>query len=418
MKRIIALLFLFILTINTCFAIEENAPKDIENHWAKNEINTLIRDGIVSGYDDSFMPNKEITIAEFLKVLILKSKYKLNTSRDEWPYWYVDTAIDNNLIKLNDYEDYNSKLTRIDAVKILSNYIEYSNTKKAKNSFTDLSKENKDLILKMVSLKVINGYSDNTFKENNFVTRAEACKMILSAYNIKNKHVFDKKNEINHKNSNYNDANSGDIINQNRFKIKNKRLYIYDSGRYGKFDGLTLNKEFINEAKVIQTIKALVDDYSYTYVSYVPDKYIINSLNICYGQREDLVNNGVYAFQVKFYENARFDTSKATGIDEFVPRAQVCISINKMWDTLSEFDSQYSSSEKNLKKLEKVTRCIVNDSTKNEFIDYIKEKIIEAKEKEDDEFNPKIQETCKFGKYTVSTLCTQGTRIDFFIQFN
>ena len=194
MRKITACLFVLIMFESICFANEINVPKDIENHWAKNEIMTLIKDGAVSGYEDyTFMPNKEISVAEFLKILVSKANYKLDISRNEWPYWYVDTAIKNALIKDDDYSDYFAKVTRADAVKVLSNYIGVANVKKVKNTFSDLSKENKDLILKMVSLKVVNGYSDNTFKENNYVTRAEACKMILGAYDVKNKHIFNKK---------------------------------------------------------------------------------------------------------------------------------------------------------------------------------------------------------------------------------
>jgi hypothetical protein len=86
-----------------------------------------------------------------------------------------------------------------------------------------------------------------------------------------------------------------------------------------------------------------------------------------------------------------------------------------MWDFPSEYDSTYSSSEKNLAKLEKAVDVLTSSAIKKDFMSYIKSKIQEAKAKPDDEFDAKIQETKNFGNFTVNTICTQNQRIDFYI---
>ena len=52
---------------------ENIAFKDIEQHWAKKEINLLIEESVIDGYEDgTFKPDNYITVREFLKILIEK----------------------------------------------------------------------------------------------------------------------------------------------------------------------------------------------------------------------------------------------------------------------------------------------------------------------------------------------------------
>ncbi len=406
------LISLFLILSSISYA--DTINNDIYSHWASKEIQTMIKDGIVQGYDNGlFLPDKEVSVSEFLKMLVLKNKYKLVINGSEWPDWYINTAMKEKLISENDFEDYSAIIKRIDCIKILSNYLDLSTVQKSKEKYSDLNSKNKDTILKIISLGIMNGFEDGTFRENEPITRGQACKILLNAYNAKIKLDLDKKYYLSRKNTNIDDVTSGDIIG-NRYTISNNRILITDNGRFGSFNKLKLNQEFINDSEVIKLLKALVDDSSYTYLAFVPDKYTINKLNICYGAREDLVNNGTYAFQIRFYENGKYNVKESIGENSFMDEAKICISIYKMWDSISEYESIYSSSIKNMSKLEQALSTLFSEPTTSKIMNYIKEKIVESRLKQNDEFNAKILETISIGKLKINTICNKDQRIDFY----
>ena len=419
MKKILFILInvLLLFNSNICFA-NATTFSDLDGHWARDIICEMATNNTIAGYENGlFEPNKDITIAEFLKVLITEENYMLNTKGKMWPDWYINTAKDNKLITESDFEEYNRPLLRKDAVKIISNYIDLSDVQKSKKiSFSDLSKDNKDTVIKLASLGVINGFGDGTFKENETVTRAQACKIIHSAYNAKNDLIIKRKYKVSAINSNIGEPKSGDWIIQNRYKIEKGRIYINDTGRYGKFNNITLNQEFVNDALVIKVINSLVDDYSYTELIYVPDKYTINTLNVCYGQRQDYVNNGNYTFQIRFYENSNYNLKEVTNIEEFSDKIFMRIELDRMWDNLTDYNSECRASKKNLAKLQNTLTSIFGEKTANELMGYLKEKLIYASNTPNDEFNSKIREVKKIGKYTFNILCTRDEKIQIYVQ--
>ena len=111
---------------------------DITTHWGKNYIEALYRKGIVKGRSKGvFAPNENLTRAEFTKVI-------LNAIGAE--------ADDPDEIEDSPFTD----------VHLYSWYLPY--VKKAKD------------------LGLISGYSDGTFRPEQFLNRAEAVKMIISAF--------------------------------------------------------------------------------------------------------------------------------------------------------------------------------------------------------------------------------------------
>ena len=414
-KKIIACLSFFVFSFSICFASELKF-EDVQNHWAKEYIYAMVDDDCISGYEDGcFYPDKEVSIAEFLKMLLTESDIKLVKIGNKWPDWYMVTALSKGYINQNDIENPNNILTRNKACEILGSYIDLTDVSKGKDSFSDLKsiKEN-ETILKLVKLGVINGYKDGTFKPDEKVTRAQACKLIINSYKAKEQQIINRKYEPNAQNTNIGEYKSGYVM-KHRYEIQNKRVLIKDENRYGNTNGITMNQEYIDDQKVINLINVLVDDDSYTEVIFVPDKYIINALNVCYGKKEEFVNNGIYYFQIRFYENSFYDVAKATDSERFSHNAFARIELNKMWDKTSEFNSEFKSSEKSLAKLEKTIEVITEKKFKSDIISYVKEKIIEASNLPDDEFKAKIQESKSFGKYQIDVLCLKGTKIDLYI---
>lgn len=113
-----------------CVLIDKDIPllKDIRSHWAKDEINALVRRNIIYGYNDNtFKPEKEIGRAEFL--ILLSRIYD----------WDLPTDT-NNISNFKDYEKFG----------IWSKVISYG-----------------------ISKGYIKGYEDNTFKPNNPISYKE-----------------------------------------------------------------------------------------------------------------------------------------------------------------------------------------------------------------------------------------------------
>ncbi len=106
---------------------------DIEGHWGEEYIKTLYYKQVISGYSDGrFGPNDPVTRAQILKMALLAFNHNVTSSDSSFSdilsdAWYVD-------------------------------YVSY-----AKNQ------------------SIIDGYSDGTFKPDNYVDRAGAIKIILLA---------------------------------------------------------------------------------------------------------------------------------------------------------------------------------------------------------------------------------------------
>lgn len=417
-KLLISLLVIAIVieVINFTFA-NDNYFCDIDNHWAKDTINKMARDGAIAPSENNlFNPDSTISICEFLKILIINGEFELVTDGKQWPDWYINTAVKNKLIEEKQFENYMSNITRIDACKILARYIGLDGVLKSKNTFKDINQKDKDIVLKLVNLGIINGYNDGTFKGDNYVTRAQACKLIDASYNAKVVLSTKKKDKLNCTNSNIGKTVSGDLITQTRYEIKNNRLFVSDSGRYAKLSNATLNQEYVKDSMVIKLLNSIADNNSYIAVLYIPDKYTINSLNVCVGSKQSNVNNGIYSFQVRFYENSYYNLAESTGIDSFGNSIYLRIELDKMWDKISEFDNNYRASNKNLIQLDKALTSLFGESTSKELIKYLKEKLSEVKEMPNNEFEAKIIETKRIGKYTFDIFCSRDEKIQVYVR--
>lgn len=114
--------------------------KDVTDHWAKNYIETLYRKGIVAGRDKGiFAPNEFITRAEFIKIVLKALGGEVKNLEESDPAPFKD-------------------------VPLYAWHVAF--IKKAKE------------------LGLISGYPDKTFKPDQFINRAEAIKILFSAFKI------------------------------------------------------------------------------------------------------------------------------------------------------------------------------------------------------------------------------------------
>ena len=149
-KHLISTLALGMILSTTLSVYADDKVKDIDGHWAHNQISEFIKNSYAKGYEDNtFRPDKQITRAEFVKLV-------------------------------NKYFGFNDK--------------EVSN-------FKDINKNNWYYNDVCIAIKAgyINGYEDNTFRPDKQITREEAAKIIVSIKNQQD-NIYDKLNTFPDKN--------------------------------------------------------------------------------------------------------------------------------------------------------------------------------------------------------------------------
>lgn len=160
---------------------------DINGHWAEKTIKTFIEKGYINGYDDkTFKPNNSITRAEFVKIFnkyfgLTKSSGKtFNDTQTHWAKNEIDIAVTNGVANgISELEFRpNEPITREQAAKMISNYMKLNDSNHDKiEKYSDKNKISAwavDSVEGMVEKGYMNGYDDNTFKPGNPITRAEA----------------------------------------------------------------------------------------------------------------------------------------------------------------------------------------------------------------------------------------------------
>ena len=175
---------------------EEKLFEDIDGfEWAETAITALYEKGIISGREPKrFCPESEITREEFVKLLVLLFKVKETDERDntfsdcvegEWYYPYIRTAYTVGIVNgISDTEfGVGQNITRQDAAVMIKNCMEkYDVQRNDAAEFSDMSEVSdyaKDAVRSMREYGIITGYEDNSFRPENYITRAEAAKLIF-----------------------------------------------------------------------------------------------------------------------------------------------------------------------------------------------------------------------------------------------
>lgn len=186
-KKICQICLVFLLLINS-----SSAYTDVSNkHWGYELIKNLTERNILSGYPDgSFKPEDNMTIAEFLSVLIklIASNKDVSSNSDYWADRIIEIAKEKDILLEQDYSEFDpeSEITRWEICQMLFRSIkgeEIIENIKLENTpnFADIDKYNSNEynITKLLRyFGVINGYPDNTVRLGEKATRAEVCAFI------------------------------------------------------------------------------------------------------------------------------------------------------------------------------------------------------------------------------------------------
>ncbi|MDP2642392.1 MAG: S-layer homology domain-containing protein [Candidatus Peregrinibacteria bacterium] len=179
---------------STSTATTSTPLKDIAGHWAQTYVENLYAKGIVSGADEShYNPDKPITRAEFTKIVVkmynipmqdaesVISSFK-DVKESQWYAAFIQAAYDKGIV--SGYTDKtfnpNKPITRAEAMKIILSASGVSIAEPSADSkFKDVKK--KDWFAKYVEYAaangIVNGYEDGTFGHNKNITRGEVAKI-------------------------------------------------------------------------------------------------------------------------------------------------------------------------------------------------------------------------------------------------
>lgn len=166
-----------------------------EEHWAYKNVITLTENKIISGYPDgTFRPEGTISKAEFIKLVIAASLPEGITidgapsAFDNWAGKYVAAAEIYQVIAPGSItpENMNEPITRMEMALMISKadiFMRYNELKSdasiTYNDYDDMNAEEIRYLTHAVSKGLIKGYTDNTFKPDKNMTRAEAATMIF-----------------------------------------------------------------------------------------------------------------------------------------------------------------------------------------------------------------------------------------------
>lgn len=150
--------------------IEEKTSRfnDIDNHWGKPYINTLVENGFVSGYlDNTFKPDNNVTYAEATAILINSLGYKeeVESLGLEWPKNYTTYAKNVGLYKKLEIENENNKMNRGEVAILVynANNIDFT-MDKAKNELKEINSVEDIYILNDTNVVDIEFREDETIE--------------------------------------------------------------------------------------------------------------------------------------------------------------------------------------------------------------------------------------------------------------
>ena len=160
---------------------------DISKHWAESTIKSFVNSKYINGYNDgTFRPDNLITRAEFVKILnkyfglTNKSGKVFSDTSSHWAKEEIDIAVTNGIV--NGFPDGTFKpeapITREQASVMISNYKQISdkdldklNTYKDSSEVSDWAQASVEGVLEQ---GYMSGYPDKTFGPKKNLTRAEA----------------------------------------------------------------------------------------------------------------------------------------------------------------------------------------------------------------------------------------------------
>lgn len=167
---------------------------DVKGHWAAANIQKLLAKKAISGNPDgTFQPEKQVSRAEFITMLVKALELKGTSEKSfsdlngHWAKGVIQTAVANGIV--NGFEDGTIRPDALITREQMAVMIAKAKQLKAEASDktfadqTEISGWAKESVLSAVKNGIIGGYADNTFKPQALASKAEAVTMIARCLN-------------------------------------------------------------------------------------------------------------------------------------------------------------------------------------------------------------------------------------------
>ena len=182
--------------------------EDMLEHWGAYSAGMLGAEGIIVGEEIGghfyFYPNKVLTRIDFIiltnSIMGIKTKdslagnpfadsgvpsYMLRQAIAAYENGIISGTKNGNALYLNPYE----KLTRVEAVKILDNALKLAHPATEPLSFFDAASIPawaEQAVKNMEAYGIVKGYSDNTFRPYETITKAQAAELLYQTFKYQN----------------------------------------------------------------------------------------------------------------------------------------------------------------------------------------------------------------------------------------
>jgi len=193
--RLLTSMFIAVFLIMQCVSsslASGNSFPDLDNHWSKVYVDSLIEKGGIHGLPDgTFMPEKDITLGELLKIIICVTLGEQPIGKSHWAENYFEAAISQGIILKEDYrvDELDRTVTRYDVSKIIHNTMlgvleeeDIINVQDYTTHITDWGiscRKCMEHVEQCYAKGIIAGMPDGTFSGDKNMTRGEACAVIM-----------------------------------------------------------------------------------------------------------------------------------------------------------------------------------------------------------------------------------------------
>lgn len=169
----------------------DNPFFDTYKHWAEGDIQSIYSKQLIKGVSASrFAPDDTLTGAEFATLTARVLEMKLDESSDVW-YDSAVSGLNKMKIATGELNAPENAITREDvcaiAVRAYENKKGVAESEKTNYNDQDkISSDKIEFVEKAAQLKIMNGDDNNNFNPTEFITRAEAARIINDLFDLLN----------------------------------------------------------------------------------------------------------------------------------------------------------------------------------------------------------------------------------------
>lgn len=187
----VVLVSMFLSLISPAWASDQPVTDDLKGHWAETQLRKWAEQDLLKGFNGNYYPDRPITRAEF--ITLINRAFKLSEPADinfsdlgasHWAYGQIAIAVKAGYVK--GYSDntirLNQVLSREEAAVMVANLLELkpgdSNEPAKFNDSSSISSWSKDAVFALADKSILIGNSAGDFLPQGKLTRAEAVALL------------------------------------------------------------------------------------------------------------------------------------------------------------------------------------------------------------------------------------------------